>query len=910
MILGALLIILLILTTRKMLLLEKQIRQYQRLSKPKPDNQAHQHKLIKEYAERLKIQHEVDQAILTSQSPRDIAKAALAHISMLIPCDWSSLSTFDPDISSAQVLAVQLNAPNKPPQAGRILTVSPKSKQIRALLAGENYCQPDLSQDQLDNDLVPQLILSETRSFVSIPLISFERLIGALNFGKSSACAFSEQQIAIGREIADSLTVAIQQAQLYQLESNQRRRLARSNALITALSQVTANIENITDPDIVMHTLGRELVNIGYHCYIALYTPDHKELRIRYLSSLEQLDSHINRLLRSHVIGWQFPRDFFSNLTTVLENRRPEYIANADQLAQRIVMDLNPKIARRIVTALQAKPGTPAIILPLSTAEQAQGIVVIWGADLQPDDLPSLTIFANQIAIVLQNAALFEAEAKRRQESELLRNALAELLSNLNQEQILDRILYHLEAVVPYDHACLFLLKNDLLQAVAGRGHKNLDQVIGRSYPAAQDALFQQVRTECRPLILEDANSCQQYHGWANTQAVRGWLCTPLIARARVIGCLTLDSLQVNAYGSQHAEQAQTFANYAAVALENARLYAEARLRADQLNALHATLTEISAELELPKLLQAILARAVELLNTTGGDLGLYQPESEEMLIVASHNMGRDYTGTKMKIGEGAMGQVARTCQPVIVDDYAKWIGKSEQYLNGTWKAVMAAPLLAGETLIGTIGIVDVIPTRTFSATDMSTLELFAQQAAIAVKNARAYAEAKRLSITDELTGISNRRHLFEIGRLEVRRAQRFKRPLSAILFDIDHFKQINDNYGHQAGDEVLRMVCQRIVQELRDTDIFGRYGGEEFVILLPETRLQDACQVANRIAELIAKPLFSTQDGSFEITISLGVTELPEHPITLNKLLEQADKAMYAAKNAGRNRLEIFQES
>ncbi len=174
------------------------------------------------------------------------------------------------------------------------------------------------------------------------------------------------------------------------------------------------------------------------------------------------------------------------------------------------------------------------------------------------------------------------------------------------------------------------------------------------------------------------------------------------------------------------------------------------RRRSDQLDALRATVADISAELELPRLFQAILTRAVALLEATGGDLGLYEADSDQLLIIASHNMGQDYTGTRMKWGEGAMGQAAETCEPVIVRDYQTWEGRSPQYAQGPWHAVMATPLLASGQLVGAIGVADARPERQFTDSDLRLLNLFAQPAAFAIERARLF-EAERRQV-QELT--------------------------------------------------------------------------------------------------------------------------------------------------------------
>lgn len=159
---------------------------------------------------------------------------------------------------------------------------------------------------------------------------------------------------------------------------------------------------------------------------------------------------------------------------------------------------------------------------------------------------------------------------------------------------------------------------------------------------------------------------------------------------------------------------------------------------------------------------------------------------------------------------------------------------------------------------------------------------------------------------TDALTGLSNRRHFMILAEQEVRRAQRFGRDLSVIMMDLDHFKRVNDTYGHATGDLVLETLCQSALESLRESDIMGRLGGEEFAILLPETSLEAACEVASRILTHVAETPIPTPNGDIHCTTSLGVSCLLSSEETIDDILHRSDEALYRAKNAGRNRYEV----
>ncbi len=207
-------------------------------------------------------------------------------------------------------------------------------------------------------------------------------------------------------------------------------------------------------------------------------------------------------------------------------------------------------------------------------------------------------------------------------------------------------------------------------------------------------------------------------------------------------------------------------------------------------------------------------------------------------------------------------------------------------------------PLIADEVVIGCL----VLWGDALREEDLPAMSLFASQVAITLENTRLYTEVQQLAITDDLTGLYNRRGLFELGRHEIDRSQRFNRSFSVLMVDIDWFKQVNDTYTHAIGDQVLKVLADRCRQTVRTVDIIARLGGEEFVILLLETGLEKAVYVAERLRLHIGEQPIPTDVGLLTVTVSIGVAELTAEIDTLAALIEKADQAMYLAKQSGRN--------
>jgi diguanylate cyclase (GGDEF)-like protein len=183
---------------------------------------------------------------------------------------------------------------------------------------------------------------------------------------------------------------------------------------------------------------------------------------------------------------------------------------------------------------------------------------------------------------------------------------------------------------------------------------------------------------------------------------------------------------------------------------------------------------------------------------------------------------------------------------------------------------------------------------------------MFAQQVASALKRAQLFQEIQNLALTDPLTGLQNRRSLFDLGRIEFARAQRMDRAFCCLMLDLDHFKQINDTYGHPTGDLVVQEFARRCKRSVREVDLIGRYGGEEILILLPETDPGKALQVAERVREAVEKIPIQIADQELQITVSIGVSRRDENTIDLETLIARADQAMYIAKYRGRNQVAV----
>ena len=336
---------------------------------------------------------------------------------------------------------------------------------------------------------------------------------------------------------------------------------------------------------------------------------------------------------------------------------------------------------------------------------------------------------------------------------------------------------------------------------------------------------------------------------------------------------------------------------------ERKRLESDQHRRVQELEALQATLNDISSKLDLPKVLNAIVERVVTLLVVGQCEVGLYDSANNLIQVVISHNLERDYTGVSLAMGEGVMGKAAQSRKMISVDDYGRWEGRSPQY-DAVHTNVIAVPLVTQGELLGVLSVGTDPSLRKFDEHDIDLIEVFAQQAAVAIQNAKLFSEVQRLAVTDSLTGLYNRGAFFERARQEFSRSERYKDPLSLIMLDVDHFKRINDRFGHAAGDKALQVIAGLCISTTRVADLSGRYGGEEFVILLPETDIEGAEKMARRLCEEIRGGVIQSERGEIRVTVSVGVAQVSPEVRDLDELLDFTDQAMYRAKQGGRDRV------
>jgi diguanylate cyclase (GGDEF)-like protein len=389
-------------------------------------------------------------------------------------------------------------------------------------------------------------------------------------------------------------------------------------------------------------------------------------------------------------------------------------------------------------------------------------------------------------------------------------------------------------------------------------------------------------------------------------------LWVPLVMRDEVMGLLTLGAKTGNEpFSDFDLYYLQQIAAQAAVSLNTCRLYERRQQEKEDLD---KTLQNLSLLYgigkamnyisDLKKLLQYILNQAIDIASAEKGSLMLYDPETELLNIRVLAGLedteyqdkvnNNEIECRSFRPGEGIAGRVYMDSQPMIVNN----IREDDLFIESETsfvRSIACIPMVVYDEVIGVINVTNKKKGKEFTDQDIKMLKAIADQAAVAVNKAQLW----DMAVTDSLTGLYLRRYFMVKLQEEIHRAERYEKVISVIMVDLDRFKNINDTYGHDAGDRALESISQFLRKNIRDVDAIARYGGEEFVMLVPDADKEAAFGLAERLREELAGIKL---DNLPPITVSLGIATFPMDGTEVEDLIRKADAAMYEAKRAGRN--------
>jgi diguanylate cyclase (GGDEF)-like protein/putative nucleotidyltransferase with HDIG domain len=556
-------------------------------------------------------------------------------------------------------------------------------------------------------------------------------------------------------------------------------------------------------------------------------------------------------------------------------------------------------------SVLRAEGLRTVVAVGLQVRERSYGALLVGFRRVRgfdPQELRVALAIGNQVSVATENWSLNRAAERREEEIKTLHRVGESLRATFDlnaQIEILRRELRGLLGGTNFGLALQDTPEGPLEVVVAFENSGPQGTVVGG--PAS--SLAQHVQWTRAPLLVSsDVQGTARQLGLAPMNPrVRTWCAVPVHFSDGSMGVLALADFQrEHAITKGQFDLIQVLAQEAAGAIENARLFKREQRRASHLMLLNELGRKASSVLNPHELLPTI-CRQVR--NAFGYDLTRIEVMDngrEELVVSAEAGYGPELVGRRIGMGEGLAGVAAESGEPVLANS----VVKEPRYvaLHPGVRAALSLPLMYREELMGVLSL-ESRREYAFSQQDVLTLRTLADQLAIALHNARAYQVALEQAITDGLTGLKTHRYFMEALDGEWSRSTRSGHMFSVIMFDLDRFKQVNDRYGHLEGDKVLTAVANLLSDRVRQSNVVARYGGDEFAILMAETRTEQAEILAERLRKQIESDPFLAAHG---VTASFGIGTFPVHGPTQEEILRVADSGMYLAKHQEGNRVRV----
>jgi diguanylate cyclase (GGDEF)-like protein len=339
----------------------------------------------------------------------------------------------------------------------------------------------------------------------------------------------------------------------------------------------------------------------------------------------------------------------------------------------------------------------------------------------------------------------------------------------------------------------------------------------------------------------------------------------------------------------------------------------ERKRHLQELGIFHDVAKALTSSLNLNSVLQTIMDKMAEYFRPDTWSLLMVDEAKEELYFaIAVGDAAEMLQSVRLKMGEGIAGWVAKNGEPLLVPDVytdPRFTKRVDEMTKWKTRSIICIPLKAKQRVLGVIQLINA-GMEAFGENEMFFLQALCDYAAIAIDNARAVERIQELTITDDCTGLYNARHLYKTLEAEVYRSARFGYEFSVIFVDLDHFKQVNDTYGHLVGSKLLAEIGYAVKANLRLIDSAFRYGGDEFVVLLPQTGKEAALLVARRLRDVFRQSTFLKDDAlNLSVRASIGLASYPHDAKSAHEIIRQADEMMYMVKNTTRDNIAVAQQ-
>ena len=538
--------------------------------------------------------------------------------------------------------------------------------------------------------------------------------------------------------------------------------------------------------------------------------------------------------------------------------------------------------------------------LPMVSRGKVVGVLQLYADEMgffTESRLNALGALTNELGLSIENVSLAEEEKKRRTELAALHGAAKTMSSTHTLNEAVHSAL-DATGRLGFPHAQVLLLDERRRQLVPQPSSPGAAAEAMARIPLGKGATGQAAQTR-EVVLIPDTAELPLHDG---NREGRSQIAVPLKVKGNLIGVLSIKHEQPNAFSDKDIRVLTSFANQTAIAIDNARLYEAEKTRTEHLGVWR----DYSARIQTAQTESEVLAALLHYLDrlVAPNQSVVYRPIPEDKLLEVTLHVGLPgRCGHDSRVD--AASCIAYRTAKVFRYDGAKELPCPVKSLTEGGDRYLCLPMVVGGSTIGVIHL-DSLHDAHWSEERTELARGFVDYAAPILQNVRYFKQLQQRAIQDELTGLYNRRFLEGHFQKQLAMASRYEQPLAVLMLDIDLFKTINDRFGHDAGDRVLRSFSMNLSQTIRASDVVARWGGEEFVVILPSTIGHAAKALAEKIRRSIEALSFQEQvPGLDGITVSIGTAAFPDDGTTEELLLKSADLALYRAKQRGRNRVE-----
>jgi diguanylate cyclase (GGDEF)-like protein len=671
---------------------------------------------------------------------------------------------------------------------------------------------------------------------------------------------------------------------------------ARRNSLVSLFSNLQTfnqTLDEFSDPKMMAESaLADTLTGLGARYGLLLLDGEARE-DLSYTSAYGFSKSAVKELsqdaMRAYLVS---SAKRWGNLLTV-----------ADLGAEELETSSFGSEFREFIAIMKKEGLRSLLIIGLATQKGPYGALLAGRRkreDFKPQELNLAAVIANQVNAALHNWSL--ARERERQDKylrslHLVGRAMRESFDLHEQVATLRHNMTDLLPGCEFALAVQDLPRGPLETAVPFEHSRGAGSAVGMEASWLEKEV---ARTRTPLLISENWQWARYPSSFApGASPIPTWCGVPVTFSDGCKGVLSVANFErERAITAQQLDLICVLANEAAGAFENARAFQREQRRASHLALLNEIGRRATSVLNTEELLPNTCNQVRKAFGHDWARIEVWDRKSDELVVQAEAGYGKELVGHRTPLGKGLSGAAAERGEPVVANFDPS---QPEHFLLApNVRSGVSLPLAYQDELLGVLTL-ESRRDQAFSSQDVLTLKTLADQLSIALRNARAFQNALEEAITDGLTGLKTHRYFMEALERELGRAQRSGHPFAVIMMDLDRFKLVNDQHGHLEGDRVLRLVAKLLNDQLRQSSVLARYGGDEFSLLLPDTTEAQAQHAAERLRKSIEKePLLAKH----HVTASFGVAVYPQHGATHKQILQVADTGMYLAKHEEGNRV------